>query len=163
MGIVCVFPGSFDPITVGHMDIIRRSSALFDHVVVAVLKNSSKRGTFPLELRLKLIQKACQGIENLTVDSFDGLLVDYVRLKRAHVVVRGLRAVSDFENEFQMAQVNHQIDPDVETMFMMTLPEHAYISSSVVRELGIHGGDLRPFVPEAILDEVSDLLRGKGK
>lgn len=163
MGIVCVFPGSFDPITVGHMDIIRRSSALFDRVVVAVLKNSSKRGTFPLELRLKFIQKACQGIENLTVDSFDGLLVDYVRLKHAQVVVRGLRAVSDFENEFQMAQVNHQIDSDVETLFMMTLPEHAYISSSVVRELGIHGGDLRPFVPEAILDEVSDILRGKGK
>lgn len=158
MGIVCVFPGSFDPITVGHMDIIRRSSALFDQVIVAVLKNRNKQGTFPLDMRLALIRKACAGIEHLTVDTFDGLLVDYVRMKQAQVVVRGLRAVSDFENEFQMAQVNHQIYPGIETMFMMTLPEHAYISSSVVRELGYHGGDLRPFVPEEILPDVAAYL-----
>ena len=163
MGIVCVFPGSFDPITAGHMDIIRRCSALFDRVVVAVLKNPNKTGIFPLDMRLSLIQKACRDMENVSVDTFGGLLMDFAKMRGAQVIVRGLRAVSDFENEFQMAQVNHQINPEIETMFMMTLPEHAYISSSVVRELGAHGGDLSPFVPDVILSDVSGHLSGGTK
>lgn len=151
---ICIYPGSFDPITVGHMDIIRRSCKIFDKVIVAVLHNPAKHGTFPLEKRLKLIRRACAELPTVTVDSFDGLLVDYVKKTGAQVVVRGLRAVTDFEAEFQMAQVNHQVLPEMETLFMMTLPEHAYISSSVVRELAMFGGDITPFVPEEIIDDV---------
>lgn len=155
---ICVYPGSFDPVTVGHMDIIRRSAELFDQVIVAVLHNPSKRGCFPLETRMRLIRKACEGMDKVRVDAFDGLLVDYVRAKNAQVVVRGLRAISDFESEFQMAQVNHQILPSMETLFMMTLPEHAYISSSVVRELAAFGGDVRPFVPPQIVKDVQNFF-----
>lgn len=151
---ICVYPGSFDPVTVGHMDIIRRSASLFDRVVVAVLHNPDKRGCFPLEDRLAMIREACASIPQVQVDSFDGLLVNYCRKCGAHVVVRGLRAVSDFESEFQMAQVNHQILPSVETLFMMTLPEHAYISSSVVRELAMFGGDFAPFLPPEVAPRV---------
>ena len=151
---ICIYPGSFDPITVGHMDIIRRAARLFDQVIVAVLHNPAKAGCFPLETRLSLIREACTDIPNVTVDAFGGLLVDYVRQTGAHAVIRGLRAVSDFESEFQMAQVNHQVLPEMETLFMMTLPEHAYISSSVVRELANFGGDIAPFVPSRILPKV---------
>lgn len=156
---ICIYPGSFDPITVGHMDIIRRAGSIFDRVIVAVLHNPAKRGCFPLEDRLALIRTACAGLANVTVDAFDGLLVDYVRKTGAQVVVRGLRAVSDFESEFQMAQVNHQVLPGMETLFMMTLPEHAYISSSIVRELAAFGGDIGPFVPAEILPQVQDFFR----
>ncbi len=158
---ICVYPGSFDPITVGHMDIIRRSAALFDRVIVAVLHNPSKKGCFPHETRVELIRKACADIPQVCVESFGGLLVDFCRKSNAHVVVRGLRAVSDFESEFQMAQVNHQILPTLETLFMMTLPEHAYISSSVVRELAAFGGAFEPFVPQEILPEVQAFFRSK--
>lgn len=151
---ICVYPGSFDPITVGHMDIIRRASRIFDRVIVAVLHNPAKKGCFPLEQRLEMIKKACADLPTVSVDAFDGLLVEYLKKTGAQVVVRGLRAVTDFEAEFQMAQVNHQVSPEMETLFMMTLPEHAYISSSVVRELATFGGDVSQFVPEEILDEV---------
>lgn len=151
---ICIYPGSFDPITVGHMDIIRRAAAIFDRVIVAVLHNPAKQGTFPLEERLEMIRKSCASLPTVEADAFDGLLVDYVKKTGAQVVVRGLRAVTDFENEFQMAQVNHQVNPDMETLFMMTLPEHAYISSSVVRELASFGGDVRAFIPAEIHDDV---------
>ena len=159
---ICIYPGSFDPITVGHMDIIRRTCKLFDRVIVAVLPNPAKRGCFPLETRLALIRRSCAQLENVSVEAFDGLLTDYVRRTGAQAVVRGLRAVSDFESEFQMAQVNHQVLPEMETLFMMTLPEHAYISSSVVRELASFGGDITPFVPAEILPQVQDFFRQKG-
>lgn len=159
---ICIYPGSFDPITVGHMDIIRRTCKLFDRVIVAVLHNPAKRGCFPLETRLALIRRSCAQLENVSVEAFDGLLTDYVRRTGAQAVVRGLRAVSDFESEFQMAQVNHQVLPEMETLFMMTLPEHAYISSSVVRELASFGGDITPFVPAEILPQVQDFFRQKG-
>ena len=132
---VCIYPGSFDPITIGHMDIIRRSTAIFDRVVVAVLHNPAKAGCFPVEERLALIRSACADMPQVSVESFGGLLVDFCKSRNIHVVVRGLRAVSDFENELQMAQVNRQLLPKLETIFMMTRPEHAPISSSVVREL----------------------------
>ena len=151
---ICLYPGSFDPVTVGHMDIIRRSAKLFDRVVVAVLHNPQKRGCFTVEERMNMLRKACADIPQAVVTSFDGLLVDYVQKIGAQVVVRGLRAVSDFESEFQMAQVNHQILPSVEILFMMTQPEHAYISSSVVRELAAFGGDIAPFVPKEICGDV---------
>lgn len=151
---VCIYPGSFDPVTIGHVDIIRRARNVFDKVIVAVLHNPAKRGCFPLEERLALIRKACADIPDIEVDAFDGLLVDYVRKTGATAVVRGLRAVTDFESEFQMAQVNHQVNPEMETLFMMTLPEHAYISSSVVRELASFGGDIAPFVPQEIVEDI---------
>ena len=153
---ICVYPGSFDPITVGHMDIIRRASRIFDRVIVAVLHNPAKKGCFPLEQRLTMIEKACADLPTVSADAFDGLLVEYLKKTGAQVVVRGLRAVTDFEAEFQMAQVNHQVSPEMETLFMMTLPEHAYISSSVVRELATFGRDVTQFVPVEILDEVRE-------
>ena len=153
---ICVYPGSFDPITVGHMVIIRRASRIFDRVIVAVLHNPAKKGCFPLEQRLTMIEKACADLPTVSADAFDGLLVEYLKKTGAQVVVRGLRAVTDFEAEFQMAQVNHQVSPEMETLFMMTLPEHAYISSSVVRELATFGGDVTQFVPAEILDEVRE-------
>ena len=153
---ICVYPGSFDPITVGHMDIIRRASRIFDRVIVAVLHNPAKKGCFPLEQRLTMIEKACADLPTVSADAFDGLLVEYLKKTGAQVVVRGLRAVTDFEAEFQMAQVNHQVSPEMETLFMMTLPEHAYISSSVVRERATFGGVVTQFVPAEILDEVRE-------
>lgn len=158
---VCVYPGSFDPVTNGHLDIIKRAAQLFSEVVVAVLINPAKAGSFPLEKRLELLSRACAQIPNVRIDHFDGLLVDYMRKTGAKVVVRGLRAVSDFENEFQMAQVNHQMAPEVETLFMMTTPQCAYLSSSVVREIARFGGDISGFVPPCILEDVKAAFSDK--
>lgn len=155
---LCVYPGSFDPITQGHLDIIRRASEIFPRVVVAVLRNPAKEGVFSIEKRLELIGRACRELPGVEAESFEGLLVDYMRAKEARVVIRGLRAVSDFESEFQMAQVNHQISPAIETLFMMTSPEYGYISSSVVREIAMFGGDISPFIPKAILPDVMKVL-----
>ena len=155
----CVYPGSFDPITNGHLDIIQRAASIFDEVVVAILHNPAKTGRFPIEKRLEMLEKSCAHLPNVRFDRFDGLLVDYMRKSGARVIVRGLRAVSDFESEFQMAQLNHQMAPDVETLFLMTAPEHAYLSSSAVREIGMFGGDVSPFVPACIAQEVARMLQ----
>lgn len=155
---ICVYAGSFDPVTSGHLDIIRRGAAIFPKLIVAVLRNPSKRGAFSVEERLSMLRRSCADIPNVTFDSFDGLLVDYMRKVDAAVILRGLRAVSDFENEFQMAQLNRQMAPDVETMFLMTAPQHAYLSSSAVREIGMFGGDIAPFVPACIAPEVTRML-----
>jgi pantetheine-phosphate adenylyltransferase len=157
----CVYPGSFDPVTNGHVDIISRAAKIFPEVVVAILINPAKAGKFTVEKRMELIRRACAHLPNVRVDHFDGLLVDYMHKTGANVVVRGLRAVSDFENEFQMAQVNHQMAPDVETLFMMTSPECAYLSSSVVREIARFGGDISAFVPASILEDVQAALSDK--
>ena len=154
METLCVYPGSFDPITLGHVDIIRRAALIFPKVIVAVLRNPNKLGCFPVEKRMEMIQKACQDIPGVTVDCFEGLLVDYMKEKHGTVVIRGLRAVSDFDSEFQMAQVNHQISPELETLFMMTSPQHGYISSSVVREIAAFGGDVASLVPPNILQDI---------
>lgn len=151
---ICIYPGSFDPITIGHMDIIRRAAVLFDKVIVAVLHNPAKKGAFPIEERLNMIRKACATIPNVEVDTFGGLLADYVKQTRAQAVVRGLRGISDFESECQMAQVNQQVLPGMETLFMMTRPEHAHISSSVVRELASFGGDVQAYIPPEIHEDV---------
>ncbi len=155
---ICIYPGSFDPITVGHMDLIRRASLLFDKVIVAVLHNPAKAGCFPVADRLSLIRKACAHLSNVEVDSFSGLLADYVEKTGAIAVIRGLRNESDFANESLMAQVNQRINPHVETLMMMTKPEHACISSSVVREVASFGGDIAPFVPEEILADIQALF-----
>lgn len=155
----CVYPGSFDPLTNGHLDIIERAASIFPEVVVAVLHNPSKTGRFPIEKRLELLKRACAHLPNVSFDCFDGLLVDYMHKMNAGVVLRGLRAVTDFESEFQMAQLNHQMAPDVETLFLMTAPQHAYLSSSAVREIGMFGGDISPYVPACIAQDVQKALR----
>ncbi len=147
---VCVYPGSFDPITSGHLDVVKRSALLFDRVVVAILKNTEKTGYFTVEDRLAFITKAVEGIPNVEVDTFGGLLVDYVKQKDIRFVVRGLRAVSDFEYEFQMAATNKTLYPDVETVFLMPSPDYFYLSSSIVREVGRYGGPLKGMVPECL-------------
>lgn len=155
---ICVYPGSFDPITIGHLDLIQRASLLFDEVVVAVLHNPAKQGRFPIEKRMELLRTACSGLSNVRFDHFEGLLVDYMRNCGAKVVLRGLRGVRDFESECQMAQLNHQMAPEVETLFLTTHPAHAHISSSIVREIGMFGGDVSSYVPASIAQEVARLL-----
>lgn len=152
---ICVYPGSFDPMTVGHLDVAERACQLFDRVIVAVLHNPAKQGCFTVEERVELIRKACAHLPKVSVDSFDGLLVDYMRKTGACCVVRGLRAVSDFESEQIMAQVNAQLLHGMETVFMMTKPEHSCISSSVVREVAGFGGDAGPYLPPAIRGDVA--------
>ena len=155
---IALYPGSFDPITVGHLDIIERAARLYDAVIVAVLHNPNKQGAFPVQTRLAFIERACAHLPNVRAERFEGLLVDYARQVGASVVLRGLRAVSDFEYEFQMAQMNRRLCPGVETLFMMTRPEHAYISSSGVREIATFGGDVSAFVPPCILNDVQAAL-----
>ncbi len=150
----CVYPGSFDPVTLGHVDLIQRAAKLYPEVIVAVLNNPDKSGKFPVALRLEMLAKACAHLPNVRIDSFGGLLVDYMRKMDAGIVLRGLRAVTDFESEFQMAQINRQIAPEVETLFLMTSPDYAYISSSAVRQIAAFGGDIRTLVPEVIVEDV---------
>lgn len=151
---LCVYPGSFDPVTLGHIDLIERAARLFPVVVVAVLHNPDKQGLFPTEKRLEMLRRACSHLPNVRIDSFGGLLVDYMRTLDADMVLRGLRAVTDFENEFQMAQVNRQIAPEIETLFLMTSPNYAYISSSAVRQIASFGGDISTLVPQCIITDV---------
>ena len=155
---LCVYPGSFDPVTNGHLDLIERSASLFDEVVVAVLHNPAKQGTFPVEKRMALLRKACAHLPNVSFDSFDGLLVDYMQKRGANIVLRGLRDGADFESEFRMAQLNRRLCSQVETLFMATAPENACFSSSAVREIAMFGGDISPFVPACIAQEVASIL-----
>jgi pantetheine-phosphate adenylyltransferase len=145
-GRLAVFPGSFDPLTNGHVDIILRSALLFERIVVAVLVNQEKRALFTPTERVEIIRDVFREYKNVEVDSFDGLLVDYARRRRASAVVRGIRAVSDFEYEFQMAGMNRHLDPDVETIFLTPSEEYTFVSSSIVREVARFGGDVSSFV-----------------
>ena len=156
---LCVYPGSFDPVTNGHLDLIQRAAGMFDEVVVAVLHNPAKTGKFPVDVRLELLRRACAHLPNVRFDSFHGLLVDYMRQQNARIVLRGLRTAADFETEFHMAQMNNQMAPEVETLFLTTAPEYASLSSSVVREIGSFGGDIAPFVPACIACDVARILR----
>jgi pantetheine-phosphate adenylyltransferase len=151
---VYVYPGSFDPITNGHMDIIERSSKLCDKLIVAVLVNRSKKPVFSLEERVDLIKCSVKNIHNVEVESFSGLLIDYMRNKNAKVIIKGLRAVSDFEYELQMALLNKNLDSGIETLFMMTNINYSFLSSSSVRELAEHKGKIDGLVPECIKDRV---------
>ena len=160
---LCVYPGSFDPVTLGHIDLIERAAKLFPDLVVAVLHNPDKQGTFPIEKRMKMLETALAHLPNVRIDSFGGLLVDYMRKLDAEIVIRGLRAVTDFENEFQMAQVNRQIAPEIETLFLMTSPDYAYISSSAVRQIASFGGDVSTLVPDCILEDVYRAFQPKKK
>lgn len=153
---IAVYPGSFDPVTVGHEDVIRRAAALFDRVIVAVLHNPAKRGCFPVEERLRLLEKTVAPLGNVSVDKWDGMLVEYVRRSGACAVVRGLREVSDFESEKTMAQLNSRLLPGMETVFLMTRPDQSCISSSAVREIAGFGGDVSAYVPAAVAADVAE-------
>jgi pantetheine-phosphate adenylyltransferase/16S rRNA (guanine(966)-N(2))-methyltransferase RsmD len=157
---VAVCPGSFDPVTTGHLDIIRRASGIFDHVVVAVGSNPRKRPRLPAAERARLIEKVTAEFENVSVEVMEGLLVDFAREQGARVLVKGLRAVSDFESEFEQAQLNRKMYPELETVFVMAAAEHSFLSSSVVREIASLGGDVRGLVPEGIVETVSEIYSG---
>ena len=158
-----VCPGSFDPVTKGHLDIIKRASKLFDRVIVVVLQNTAKNSTFTVEERVHFIEESTKGIENVSVDSYYGLLMDFFRINGAVAVVKGLRAVSDFEYEFQMSLINKELNPDIETVFINTAQEYMFLSSSVVREVASFGGDVSRFVPEPISEEITEKLVKGGK
>lgn len=151
---ICVYAGSFDPVTVGHEDVIRRAAALCDELHVVVMFNVNKKGCFSAEERLALLQRVTAEIPNIVVDTWQGLMVDYVRQAGAQYVVRGLRGMADFESEQHLAQINARLLPGLETVFLMTKPEHACVSSSVVREAAHFGADYSSFVPSCILEEV---------
>jgi len=155
---IAVYPGSFDPVTCGHLDIIKRSAALFDKVIVAVLNNSQKTPLFTVEERIDFIKKCTKDIPNCEVCSFCGLLVDFVKQSGAQAVIRGLRAISDFEYEFQMALLNKKLSPDIETVFMVTNLNCLYISSSVVKEICRYGGNTDGLIPEEIIMDIKDKI-----
>jgi len=157
MQVTAVYPGTFDPITNGHLDIIGRGVHLFDRIVVALLQNADKEPFFPLEERMAIVRSVVARFPNVEVDSFDGLLVDYARARGARAIVRGLRALSDFEYEFQMALMNRRLEPGVETVFMMPGEAWSYVSSRLVREVARLGGDVSGLVPP----EAAALLKAR--
>ena len=146
-----VYPGSFDPITNGHVDIIERGLAIFDEVIVAIARNSGKKPLFSIKERVKILNEITSGYKRIKIDIFDGLLVDYVKKVGAKAVIRGLRAVSDFEYEFQMAITNRKLGKDVETIFLMSSEKYSYLSSSIVKEVASYGGNVSGMVPEQIV------------
>lgn len=158
---LAVCPGSFDPVTLGHLDIISRASKLFDQVIVVVMSNAAKSPLFTQVERMELLQKAIAeaGVTNVSVDCYDGLLADYVKLRQATAIVKGLRAVSDFEYEFQMALTNRKLYPEAETVFLTTAAENLYLSSSLVKQVARLDGDISDFVPACILPEIKEKLR----
>ena len=155
---IAICPGSFDPVTLGHMDIIMRARKVFDKVVVAVLINPEKHTSFTVEERIDLLRRATSGLDNVEIDGFRGLLADYARMRGATAIVKGLRAVSDFEYEFQMALTNKKLNPDLETIFLTTVSEHMFLSSSIVKQIASFGGDISNFVPPCILRDIQERL-----
>lgn len=158
---IAIVPGSFDPVTNGHLDIIKRTSALFDVVYVSILSNSSKNPWFSVEERISLIQRITKDLPNVKVEGFTGLLVDYAREKNAKFIVKGLRAVSDFEYEFQMSLTNKQLASEIETFFITTNAKYAYLSSSIVKEVARYGGDVTQMVPLEIIDDIKEKIGGR--
>ncbi|MBP5489188.1 MAG: pantetheine-phosphate adenylyltransferase [Lachnospiraceae bacterium] len=155
---VGIYAGSFDPITLGHLDIIKRASRITKKLIIAVLNNNAKKPAFSVEERLELIRKVTRDIPNVEVMSFSGLTVDFAREQNANVLVRGLRAVTDFEYELQIAQLNHKLNPEVDTIFLTTSVEYSYLSSSIVKEIASYGGDIRQFVPSEVVEDVYQKL-----
>ncbi|WP_027634180.1 pantetheine-phosphate adenylyltransferase [Clostridium hydrogeniformans] len=149
-----VYPGSFDPVTNGHLDIIKRASKIFDEVIVVVLVNVDKKGLFSNEERVELIKRVTKSYKNVRVESYNGLLIDFMKCEDVKVIIKGLRAVSDFEYEFQMALMNNKLDSTVETLFMMTNAKYSYLSSSSVKQVAKFGGCIKGLVPEEIIEDV---------
>ena len=149
--ITAIYPGSFDPLTNGHLDLIARGSRLFDHLIVAVLTNTQKHALFPVEERVAMLQEAVTSFDNVEAASFSGLLVDFAADRNANVIVRGIRAVSDYESELQIAQINRRMRPETETVFLLATEEFAFLSSRLVKEIVTLGGDVEQFVPEPVL------------
>jgi len=149
---IAVYPGSFDPITYGHLDIIERGAKVFDRVIVAVLINSSKNPLFSVEERKEMIREATKHLPSVEVDSFNGLLVDYLHKRNAHVILRGLRAISDFEYELQVASINRKLSEQVETLFLMSNNKHSFISSGMVKEVARYGADVKDLVPDHVAE-----------
>ena len=149
-----IYPGSFDPLTLGHLDMIERSAKIVDELVIGVLNNSAKNSLFSLDERVSMIKEMTESMPNVTVASFDGLLVDYMKESNATIIVRGLRAVTDFEYELQIAQTNHVENPEVETIFLTTSLQYSYLSSTIVKEFASYGGDISKFVPARFIDRI---------
>ncbi len=153
-----VYPGTFDPVTNGHTDLVERAARLFDRVIVAIAVNPGKGTAFPIQQRVQLAREVVGHLHNVEVCSFDNLLVDFVRQRKASIILRGLRAVSDFEYEFQLAGMNRHLAPQVETVFLTPAEKYAYISSSLVREIAALGGDVTPFVHASVVAALRDLI-----
>lgn len=154
-----IYPGSFDPITLGHLDIIIRASRLVDKLIIGVLQNKSKKPLFDSDEKVAMIEQVIRentDLTNVEIEAFDGLLVDFAKRKKADIIVRGLRAITDFEYELQIAQTNHKLDKRIDTVFFTTSVEYSYLSSSAVKEIAAFGGDIRQFVPECIVQSVYD-------
>ena len=162
MGKTVVCPGSFDPLTIGHLDIITRSAKLFDNVIVVVMRNPNKNvGSFTTEERVDFIKRCTKNLKNVSVDSYAGLLADYVREKGASAVVKGLRAISDYDDEFRQALTNQKLNPEMETIFMVSNAAHMFLSSSVVKQVCSLGGDISTFIPAEICDDIVKRLSRK--
>ena len=151
---IAIYPGSFDPVTSGHLNIIRRAASIFDKLIVCVMVNAGKNPMFTLNERVELIRRVTKDLPNVEIDCSSELLAEYARRKGSCVIVKGLRAVSDFESEFQMAMVNHKLNPDLDTMFLTAEHQYTYLSSSMVKELASYGADLTEFLPDEIIPDV---------
>ena len=149
-----IYSGSFDPMTYGHLDIIKRASEVFDELIVSVLNNKTKTPLFSVSERVKILEEATKDMPNVKVDSFSGLLIDYAKEKDIHVIVRGLRAITDFEYELQLAQINHVQNEEIETVFLITNLKYSYLSSTIVKEIASYGGDISKFVPAELIDRI---------
>lgn len=158
---VAVYPGSFDPITIGHLDVIERGANIFDELIIVVLVNVDKKGLFDISERVELIKKATCHLNNVKIESFNGLLVDFMDKNKASVILKGLRTNTDFEYELQMALVNKKLAPKIETLFLMSSSEYSHISSSVVKQVGKFGGSILGLVPDVIIQDVIEKLKGE--
>ncbi len=156
---IAICPGSFDPITYGHLDIISRAANMFDKVIVVVASNKKKVNSFTPEERVEMIKKCIPDLSNVEVESFDGLLADFAAQKGAKAIIKGLRAMSDFEYEFQMALTNKKLNPNVETLFLTTSAQNMYLSSSMVKQIAAMGGDISSFVPEVIKEDILERIK----
>lgn len=158
-----IYPGSFDPVTYGHLDIIRRSASLVDELIVGVLKNNAKTPLFSVEERVKMLNEVTRDMTNVKVVPFEGLLVEFAKEMEACMVIRGLRAITDFEYELQMAQTNHKLERSVETVFLTTSLEYSYLSSTIVKEVASYGGDISQFVPDVVQGRIREKMNQKGE
>ena len=157
-----VYPGSFDPVTNGHIDVIERALKIFDKVIVAVGDNPEKKPTFTTEERVEMLKECTKGMKNIEIDSFSGLLLDFVKSRNSKIIIRGLRAVSDFEFEFQRALMNRVVDDEIDTIFIMTKEHYVYLNSSIIKEMAMFGGNLNGLVPEIVEEKLKGKFSNKG-